>query len=96
VLPRYEHERSETRTCDLAAAIQHRRKGIATALPEKIRRIASARGSSIVLVQADDGDMPAISLYSELGKLEDVLHFEREPIGSQGHRAACAHARRLR
>jgi aminoglycoside 3-N-acetyltransferase I len=82
VLPKFEQERSEIYIYDLAVAIEYRRQGIATALIQEIREIAALRGSYVVFVQADHGDTPAISLYTKLGKCEDVLHFDIEPKSS--------------
>ncbi len=33
-------------------------------------------GVYVIIVQADDGDDPAINRYTKLGKPEDVLHFD--------------------
>ena len=76
VLRKFEQERSEIYIYDLAVAEAYRRKGIATALIEEFRRIAAARGAYVIFVQADQGDDPAIQLYSRLGAREDVLHFD--------------------
>ncbi len=75
-LPKFERERSEIYLYDLAVAEAHRRRGIATALIEALRRIATARGAWVIFVQADPGDDPAIALYAGLGTREDVLHFD--------------------
>ena len=75
-LKKFEQERSEFYIYDLAVAETHRRRGIATALIEEIKVIAAARGAWVVFVQADDGDTPAIELYSKLGIRENVLHFD--------------------
>ena len=77
-LKKFEQARSEIYIYDLAVLSAHRREGIATALIEKVREIAAERGAYVVYVQADTGveDAPAISLYSKLGKREDVLHFD--------------------
>lgn len=77
-LPKFEQERSEIYIYDLAVAAGHRRKGIATALIEKLKEIAMARGAHVVFVQADRGDAPAIALYTKLGVREEVLHFDIE------------------
>ncbi len=76
VLNKFEQERSEIYIYDLAVASAHRRKGIATALINKLRQIASLLGSYVIFVQADYGDEPAIALYESLGVREDVLHFD--------------------
>ena len=63
----------------LAVAAAHRRRGIATAMIEGIKRVARAKGAYVIYVQADYGDDAAIALYSKLGSREDVLHFDILP-----------------
>jgi aminoglycoside 3-N-acetyltransferase I len=77
-LKKFEQERSEIYIYDLAVAESHRRKGIATALIQELKRIAAARGAYVIFVQADTGveDEPAIALYTKMGVREDVLHFD--------------------
>jgi len=75
-LRKFEQPRSEIYIYDLAVAAAHRRQGIATALIEHLRVLAAACGAWVVYVQADDGDEPAIALYSKLGVRERVLHFD--------------------
>lgn len=75
-LPKFEQERSEVYIYDLAVVATHRRRGVATALIQELRRIAAKRGAHVVFVQADPGDAPAIALYAKLGRREDVLHFD--------------------
>lgn len=82
VLPKFEQERSEIYIYDLAVAARYRRRGIANALIQKLRRMATSLGAYVVFIQADHGDEPAISLYTKLGRREDVLHFDLEPISS--------------
>ena len=77
-LPKLEQERSEIYIYDLAVAADHRRKGMATALIDRLRAIAAERGAWVIYVQADYGDDPAISLYQKLGVREEVLHFDIE------------------
>ncbi len=77
-LEKLERTRSELYIYDLAVAEPHRRRGIATALIERLRAVAMERGSSIVYVQADWGDYPAKALYGKLGTRKRVLHFELE------------------
>lgn len=83
-LPKFEQSRSEIYIYDLAVAASYRRRGIATALIDELRRIAAARGAYVVFVQADHGDEPAIALYTKLGVREDVLHFDIEPARPEG------------
>jgi aminoglycoside 3-N-acetyltransferase I len=75
-LKKFEQERSEIYIYDLAVVAEHQREGIATALIQKLKEIAVARGAYVIFVQADIGDDPAIELYTKLGDREDVLHFD--------------------
>lgn len=77
-LQKFEQERSEIYIYDLAVLAAHRRTGIATALIERLKLIAAARGAEVIFVQADTDveDEPAIALYTKLGTREDVLHFD--------------------
>ena len=75
-LPKFEQARSEIYIYDLAVALTHRRRGIATALIRELQKIAVVRGAWVIFVQADYGDEPAIALYTKLGRREDVLHFD--------------------
>ncbi len=75
-LQKYEQQRSEIYIYDLAVLEGHRRKGIATTLIEKLKVIGARRGVYVIMVQADKGDDPAITLYSKLGVREDILHFD--------------------
>ncbi|MFN4090096.1 MAG: GNAT family N-acetyltransferase [Alphaproteobacteria bacterium] len=76
VLRKFEKERAEIYVYDLAVALPHRRRGVATALLDAVVRIAEACGAHAVFVQADLGDGPAIALYGGRGRREDVLHFD--------------------
>ncbi|MGL4813214.1 MAG: AAC(3)-I family aminoglycoside N-acetyltransferase [Beijerinckiaceae bacterium] len=78
-LKKFEQRRSEIYIYDLAVAESHRRRGVATALIDRLKTIARARGAWVISVQADHGDDPAIALYSKLGVREDVLHFDIAP-----------------
>lgn len=77
-LQKFEQERSEIYIYDLAVRSAHRRQGIATALIERLGRIAAVRGAHVMFVQADTAveDEPAIALYTKLGVREEVLHFD--------------------
>jgi len=79
VLPKFEQARSEFYIYDLAVEEAYRRRGIATGLIERLKRLAAARGIYVIFVQADYGDDPAIALYTKLGVREDVLHFDIAP-----------------
>lgn len=80
-LHKFEQERSELYIYDLAVSNLHRRKGIATALIEELKAIASDRGAYVIFVQADTepADEAAIALYSKYGVKEAVLHFDITP-----------------
>ena len=69
-LKKFEQVRSEIYIHDPAVDAAYRRKGIATAMIEKLKEIAGLRGAYLTFVQADTApeDMPAIALYSKMGK----------------------------
>ncbi|MEO5698858.1 MAG: AAC(3)-I family aminoglycoside N-acetyltransferase [Burkholderiaceae bacterium] len=79
VLPKFEQARSELYMYDLAVDEAHRRRGVATAMIEALRKLAATLGIYIIFVQADHADEPAIALYTKLGVREDVLHFDIAP-----------------
>ena len=79
VLPKFEQARSEFYIYDLAVDAAHRRRGVATAMIERLKRLAHTRGIYVIFVQADHGDDAAIALYTKLGVREDVLHFDIAP-----------------
>lgn len=79
VLPKFEQARKEIYIYDLAVSSSHRRRGIATAMIEELKRVARSLGVYVIYVQADRGDDPAIALYTKLGVREDVLHFDIAP-----------------
>jgi aminoglycoside 3-N-acetyltransferase I len=76
VLPKLEQRRSEIYIYDLAVAVNHRRRGVATGLIHTLQRIAGERKAYVIFVQADRGDTAAIRLYESLGAREDVHHFD--------------------
>ena len=82
VLPKFEQARSEFYIYDLAVEEAHRRRGVATSLIQRLKKLAAARGIYVIFVQADLGDDPAIALYTKLGVREDVLHFDIAPSKS--------------
>lgn len=79
VLPKFEQARSELYLYDLAVADDCRRQGVATAMTGALAQLAAECGIYVIFVQADQGDEPAIALYSKLGVREDVLHFDIAP-----------------
>ena len=82
VLPKFEQERSEVYIYDLAVAAAQRRRGLATAMIDELRRISAERDAYVIFVQADYGDDPAVRLYSKFGMREDVMHFDIEVPGA--------------
>jgi aminoglycoside 3-N-acetyltransferase I len=81
VLPKFEQARSEFYIYDLAVDAKYRRLGLATAMIEELKTLASRRGVYVIFVQADYGDDPAVALYTKLGVREDVMHFDILPSG---------------
>ena len=82
ILPKFEQPRGELYIYDLAVDAAHRRRGIATAMIERVRELAAARGCHVVFVQADYDDDAAVALYSKLGTREEVLHFDITPTSA--------------
>ena len=81
VLEKFEQARSEIFVYDLAVAADHRRQGIATALLEALHPIARDSGAYVIIIQADKGDEAPGTLYSKLGRREEILHFDIEVRG---------------
>jgi aminoglycoside 3-N-acetyltransferase I len=75
-LDKFERARREVYIYDLAVASAYRRRGIATALIQRLQGIAGERGAWVVYVQADYGDEAATGLYEKLGTREEVMHFD--------------------
>ncbi|AKQ66382.1 hypothetical protein A176_003294 [Myxococcus hansupus] len=75
-LPKLERRCSELYVYDLAIATPFRRRGIASELFVRLRKIAADRGIPVIFVQADAGDAPAVGLYAGMGTREDVAHFD--------------------
>jgi aminoglycoside 3-N-acetyltransferase I len=76
LLEKFERDRREIYIYDLAVARRHRRRGVATALIDRLIAIAKERRAYVIFVQADRGDEPAIKLYESMGTREDVCHFD--------------------
>lgn len=82
ILRKFEQERAEAYIYDLAVLGSHRRKGVATAMIQEVRRIAREAGVWMVFVQADTipEDEPARALYRSLASEEiTALHFDFKP-----------------
>ena len=75
-LVKFETERSEIYIYDLAVREEFRRRGVATALIDRLKAVARDEGAWVIFVQADPPDQPAVSLYDKLGTREEVLHFD--------------------
>jgi len=80
ILQKFEQVRSELYVYDLAVDAAHRRRGVATAMIEEVRALASRRSCYVIFVQADYEDDAAVALYSKLGTREEVLHFDIPPF----------------
>ena len=79
VLAKFEQPRSEFYIYDIAVEAAYRRQGVATAMIEELKSLASERGIYVIFVQADHGDDAAVALYTKLGNREDVMHFDIPP-----------------
>src|SRR3546814_20191674 len=79
VLPKFEQESSEIYIYDLAVAPAQRRQGIATAMIDELRRIASQRGAWVISEQAAHGAAPAIACYHTRGMRAAMMHSHTTP-----------------
>jgi len=86
-LKKFEQAHSEFYIYDLAVDADYRRQGVGTALIQALKPIAAGRGASVIFVQADQGDEPAIALYQSLGRREEVVHFD-VPVHSAPNESA--------
>jgi aminoglycoside 3-N-acetyltransferase I len=75
-LDKFEKERKEIYIYYLAILENYRRQGIATKLIFKLKQISQEQGAYVIFVQADRGDMAAISLYKSLGTSEETYNFD--------------------
>lgn len=82
-LVKFEAERSEIYTYDLAVRAEYRRRGVATMLIEALKPIAKTRGAWVIYVQADPPDAPAVALYDKLGTREEVYQFDISVSGGR-------------
>ena len=71
----------ETDVMNVAVHPDHRRKGIAEVLIEKLVAELKARGSHALMLEVRDSNVPAISLYEKLGFLQVGLrkNYYRNP-----------------
>lgn len=76
LLEKFEQDRREIYIYDIAVAVEHRRRGVATGLIQELTAIAKRLNAYGIFVQADSGDEPAIQLYESLGTRQDVHHFD--------------------
>ena len=76
ILDKFEQERREIYIYDLAVLKEHRRRGIARELIQKLRQEGKELGAYIIFVQADKGDVAAIKLYESFGTREEVYNFD--------------------
>jgi aminoglycoside 3-N-acetyltransferase I len=77
-LDKFEQDRREIYIYDLAVALSHRRRGVATAMIGELKKIAWKRNAYVIFVQADQRDGPAIALYESFGTKETAHHFDIE------------------
>lgn len=82
LLPKYEQQRSEFYIYDLAVDPAYQRKGVATALLQYLQQMGYERGWSMIFVQAEAGDAPAIGLYSKFGIQLEALQFDIAPVAT--------------
>lgn len=77
-LQKFEQEHSEIYLYDLAVLEEFRNQGIATKLIEILKELGAKRGASVIFVQADNEDTPAVALYTKLAKSIEtsVTHFD--------------------
>lgn len=79
---KFEQERSELFIYDLAVHVDHRRRGIASAMIEYVRTLARERGAYLVWVQSESDDEPSSRTYDHFSKALKANHYEIQPAGS--------------
>ncbi|MFZ5733963.1 MAG: GNAT family N-acetyltransferase [Pseudomonadota bacterium] len=81
-LRKFEQQRSEIYIYDLAVDVEHRRRGVATALIRTLGEAARKQGAYVMFVQADNAeeDEPARALYAKLASEHIIAHhYDIEP-----------------
>ena len=79
VLRKFEQRRKEIYIYDLAVAQKSRRKGVATALIDRVRDLAAQLGAWIIVVQAEFDNDGARALYRTMGPEETSCHYGIPP-----------------
>jgi len=75
ILRKFEQRRKEIYIYDLAVAQKSRRKGVATALMDRVRVLASQMGVWIIIVQTEFDNDAARALYGNMGPEETSCHY---------------------
>ena len=78
-LTKFEQERKELFIYDLAVHENHRRRGVATSMIDKVKSLASERGSYMVFIQSEAEDEPSSMTYRQFSDPLKVFHFEFRP-----------------
>ena len=65
---------------DIGVLSGYQRRGVATALMDKARRIAATRNVSVLYVQAMQNNTDAIAFHSSVGTQKAIASFDIEPL----------------
>lgn len=74
LLQKFEQPRQEIFIYDLAVAEAWRRRGIASQMLGWVSREAEQLGAWVIIIEAEEGDEPAIQLYRKLASSEEIAH----------------------
>ncbi len=80
-LRKFEQKRKEIYIYDLAVARKSRRRGVATALIDRLRVLAAQLGAWVIFVQADIHNDAARALYRNMAPEETSCHYDIPPRG---------------
>ena len=74
LLQKFEQPRQEIFIYDLAVSALWRRQGVASQMLGWVCRQAEQLGAWVIIIEAEEGDEPAVQLYRKLASSEEMAH----------------------